>query len=61
MRARMKESLNYFWRDQRILEASSCKYLGIINAVIYKLCHLSKETYPKGTCREPAEKTLMKF
>jgi hypothetical protein len=29
-RARVKDSLNYFWGHQRIPEASSCKYLGII-------------------------------
>jgi len=29
-RGRVKNSLNYFWEDQRIPEASSCKYLGII-------------------------------
>jgi hypothetical protein len=31
MRAQMNEPLNYFFfGDQKILEASSCKYLGII-------------------------------
>jgi hypothetical protein len=29
-RARVKDSLNYFLGDQRIPEASSCKYLGLI-------------------------------
>jgi hypothetical protein len=29
-RARVKNSLNYFWGDQRIPEESSCKYSGII-------------------------------
>jgi len=30
MRGQMNEPLNYFFCDQKILEASSCKYLGII-------------------------------
>jgi len=30
MRARVKDSLNYYLGDERILEVSSCKYLGII-------------------------------
>jgi hypothetical protein len=30
MIARVKNVLNYFLRDQRIPEACSCKYLGII-------------------------------
>jgi hypothetical protein len=30
MIARVKDVLNYFLRDQRIPEACSCKYLGII-------------------------------
>jgi len=30
MRAQMNEPLNYFFGDQKILEASSCKYFGII-------------------------------
>ena len=30
MRAWVKDPLNYMLRDQLILEASSCKYLGII-------------------------------
>ena len=29
-RAQVKATLNYFWGDQRIPEASSYKYLGII-------------------------------
>jgi hypothetical protein len=29
-KARVKDSLNYFWGDQKIPEASRCKYLGII-------------------------------
>jgi len=29
-RTLVKDSLNYFWGDQRIPEASSCKYLGRI-------------------------------
>jgi hypothetical protein len=29
-RARVKNPLNYFLRDQRIPEENSCKYLGII-------------------------------
>jgi hypothetical protein len=29
-RARVKDNLNYFWGDQRISEASSCKYLRLI-------------------------------
>jgi hypothetical protein len=30
MRARVKDSPNYYLGDERILEVSSCKYLGII-------------------------------
>jgi hypothetical protein len=30
IRSRVKEPLNYSLRDQVIVEASSCKYLGII-------------------------------
>jgi len=29
-KARVKDPLNYFWGDQKLLEASRCKYLGII-------------------------------
>jgi hypothetical protein len=29
MRARVKDSLNYIFGDQRLPEVSSCKYLGI--------------------------------
>jgi hypothetical protein len=30
MRAQVKDSLNYYLGDERVLEGSSCKYLGII-------------------------------
>jgi len=30
MKAQVKDSLNYYLGDERVLEVSSCRYLGII-------------------------------
>jgi hypothetical protein len=47
-RTRVKDLLNYFWRDQRISEASNCEYLGIILSSGFSLDDLVIYTVQKS-------------
>jgi len=68
-RGRVKDLLNYFWWDQRISEASNCKYLGITlrsvlswaDQVIYTVQKSLEGTSFHNACSQKGKMLYEKF